>query len=67
MWNNKYIKLKSRAWWAGLALVAPGAFVLSTPLHGQIALSETVVNFSGMSGYTMFISGLGLWGVRGMN
>lgn len=62
----KYLKPRSLTWWSSLAPVVAGLIVASEPLHGGVALVQTIDGITGgISPAIMINAGLAGIGLRG--
>ena len=65
-WAMKYLKPDSLTWWASFVPLVMGVVAATTPLHGVIALEDTVTALTGgISPYVLINTGLIGIGVRG--
>lgn len=62
----KYFKPKSLTWWASAAPLIAGAVVAGEPLHGVVALVDTINAMTGDTSPAVLINaGLAGIGIRG--
>lgn len=63
---GKYLKPKSLTWWASVVPLVMGCVVASEPLHGWVAMADTLRSMTGDTPPAMLINaGLAGIGIRG--